>query len=230
MDFLSEFEQNIGYEFHDRMILKQALTHSSYMAEGNTCHSNERLEYLGDAVLELLVTHTLFKAYPNFREGQMTKIRAAVVSEAPLADIAKKIELGRVLLLGRGTDKSGGRKLNSILSDALEAVIGAIYLDGGFQAARRFILPYLDEKIKHAAENGFSSDYKTRLQEFLQQKGSVNIHYAIIDESGPPHNKRFIAQVTVDGKALATGEGKSKKVAHQQAAKATLEALEPEDT
>ncbi len=227
MDFLSEFEKNIGYEFNDRMILKQALTHSSYMAEGTTCRSNERLEYLGDAVLELLVTHTLYQTYPNYREGQMTKIRAAVVSEAPLASIAREINLGKALLLGRGTDKSGGRKLNSILSDALEAVIGAIYLDGGFEASRNFILPYLDEKIKHAAENGFSSDYKTRLQEFLQRKGSVNIIYEIIGESGPPHDKQFIAQVTVDKEVLAKGQGKSKKVAHQQAAKAALEKVQP---
>ena len=218
---LAELERRIGYEFKDSSLLLRAVTHSSALSEGLGENSYERLEYLGDAVLELLVTRLLFTSYSHADEGQMTKIRAAVVSEKPLSEIAKKLDLGKYLVLGFGMDKSGGRKLPSVLSDVVEAVIGAIYLDGGIDKAEEFIMPYINPRIEIASKSGFDTDYKTRLQEYLQRNGSVDIEY-IMSDSGPAHDKTFEAQVFSDNRYLGAGEGKSKKLAQQQAAKNAL--------
>ena len=216
-----ELQRRIGYKFKDSSLVLRAITHSSALSEGLGERSYERLEYLGDAVLELLVTRHLFLSYNNADEGQMTKIRAAVVSEKPLTEIANQLRLGEYLVLGRGMDKSGGRELSSILSDVVEALLGAIYLDGDIKKAEKFIMPYIMPKIEAAAENGFSTDYKTRLQEYLQRDGSIDIDYKTSD-SGPAHDKVFVATIYADGKKLGVGEGRSKKLAQQQAAKNAL--------
>ena len=163
----------------------RALTHSSSIPEGLGKVSYERLEYLGDAVLELLVTRMLFVSYPKADEGQMTRIRAAVVSERPLSEIADRLKLGKYLILSHGMEKSGGRELPSILSDVVEALIGAIYLDGGIENAEKFVLPYIKPKIELAYKQGFKRDYKTRLQEHLQRNGNISIQYKTENEDGP---------------------------------------------
>ncbi len=219
-------QQKIAYQFNDSLLLLRAITHSSALSEGLGDKSYERLEYLGDAVLELLVTRLLFSAYQNADEGQMTKIRAAVVSKKPLMEIAIQLGLGDYLILGKGMERSGGRKLSSILSDTVEAILGAVYLDGGIESAEAFIMPYMIPKIKQAYEKGFSRDYKTRLQEYLQRKGPVHIKYKTTSDTGPPHDKTFVSTMYADGKTLGVGEGKSKKLAQQQAAKDALVGLD----
>ena len=219
---LKELESKIGYEFLKPELLRRAVTHSSSLSEGLAEVSNERLEYLGDAVLELLVTRLLFASYPDANEGQMTRIRAAVVSERPLSDIADRLNLGEYLILSRGMEKSGGRKLSSILSDAVEALIGALYLDGGIESAEKFIMPHMIPKIELAYKQGFKRDYKTRLQEYLQQDGNIAIQYRTESDDGPPHDKIFYTTVYADGKPLGKGMGKSKKESQQQAAKGAL--------
>ncbi len=214
--------REIGYEFKDLSLLMRACTHSSSLPEGLGKISYERLEYLGDAVLELLVTRLLFLSYPKANEGQMTRIRAAVVSEKPLSEIANAMNLGEYLILSHGMDKSGGRLLPSILSDVVEAIIGAIYLDGGIENAEKFIMPYIMPRIELAYEQGFKSDYKTRLQEYLQRDGNISIHYKTEADDGPPHDKSFFTKVYADGKPLGKGVGKSKKSSQQQAAKDAL--------
>lgn len=218
---LSELQRRIGYDFEDSTLLFRAITHSSAITEGRGRKSYERLEYLGDAVLELLVTRLLFSSYPNANEGQMTRIRAAVVSEKPLAEIARELGLGEFLVLGHGMDKSGGRKLSSVLSDVVEAIIAAVYLDGGIDMAEKFIMPYMMPNIKTAVEKGFSRDYKTRLQEYLQRDGTVSIKYKTSSE-GPAHDKVFSATVYLDKDLIGEGTGKSKKLAQQQAARNAL--------
>lgn len=215
-------EKKIGYNFNDFSLFVRALTHSSSIPEGLGEVSYERLEYLGDAVLELLVTRLLFLSYPKANEGQMTRIRAAVVSERPLSEIADKLKLGKYMVLSRGMEKSGGRKLPSILSDVVEAIIGAIYLDGGIENAQDFILPYIKPKIELAYKQGFKRDYKTRLQEYLQKDGNILIQYKTDSENGPPHDKSFCTTVYAAGKPLGAGVGKSKKESQQQAAKGAL--------
>lgn len=220
------FEAAIGYHFNNRSLLKRALTHSSHTASCAADQSNERLEYLGDAVLELIVTHELFSNYAEFSEGKMTRIRAAVVSEAPLAEIARMLRLGDYLLLGKGAEKIGVREIDSVLSDAMEALIGAVYLDGGLTAAREFVLPKLSKAIADAVrEGGFRRDYKTRLQEHLQVSGPVDLRYQIVAESGQPHSKVFEARVVLDNRELGRGRGVSKKSAEQQAAHMALKQL-----
>lgn len=219
---IEKCQEKINYKFKNITLLKIALTHSSALVENSNLVSYERLEYLGDAVLELLTAQSLYYGFPKENEGWMTKIRAAVVSEPPLADIAVKAGLDEYLILGKGTEKTGGRKLDSILSDSLEALIGALYIDGGLESARSFIMPYIDEKIQEAKEHGFSLDYKTRLQELLQKNGEVDIEYILLNESGPPHDRVFRYQITADNKILGEGEGKSKKISQQEAAKKAL--------
>jgi ribonuclease III len=221
-EILISLQRRIGYEFKDSSLLLRAVTHSSALSEKLGEISYERIEYLGDAVLELLVTRLLFTSYPNADEGQMTRIRAAVVSEKPLSDIARQMSLGEYLILSRGMEKSNGRKLSSILSDVVEAIIGALYLDGGIELAGEFIMPYIMPKIEVAAEEGFKRDYKTRLQEHLQSRGSVLIKYKTTGDTGPAHNKLFISTLYVNRKPISKGSGKSKKIAQQHAAKNAL--------
>ena len=208
---IEKLEGIIGHTFSDKSLLLRAVTHSSSLPEGLGKVSYERLEYLGDAVLELLVTRLLFMSYPKANEGQMTRIRAAVVSEAPLSDVAHKIGLGEYIILSHGMEKSGGRKLPSILSDVVEAIIGALYLDGGIECAQHFIMPHIMPNIELAYKQGYKRDYKTRLQEYLQKDGTVSIQYKTESDDGPSHDKSFFTTVYSEGKPLGSGEGKARK-------------------
>jgi len=195
------------------------LTHSSYANEQRgKAISNERLEFLGDSVLNLSVSNYLYNRFKDLTEGELTKLRASIVSEGSLVKIAEKIKLGEYLRLGKGEEITGGRRRNSILADAVEAVIGAIYLDGGFEKASDFILYYQIPEIDNSLNGKGLRDYKTELQELIQRDSDQEIHYHIIKESGPDHAKEFVAQVFHNGKVIGEGIGKSKKDAEQQAA------------
>lgn len=222
--------QNWQVEYADTVLLDRALTHPSYAFENQGPGSldvavhNQRLEFLGDAVLGVIAAEYLYQTFPTGSEGELTKIRANAVCEASLAETARKMDLGRYLRLGRGEELSGGRDRPSILADALEAVIGAVYLTGGWPAARSLVLKHLGDSMDQAPKGCFG-DYKTTLQETVQQAGTVGVTYNIIQESGPDHNKRFIAGVFYYGKLLGKGQGRSKKEAEQQAARAALEKI-----
>jgi ribonuclease-3 len=203
-------------------LITMALTHPSYAQEKNTAANNQRLEFLGDAVLNLVVAEYLYNHYGRKAEGELTKIRAKVVCEDALAIFARNINLGQYLLLGRGEEMSGGRKRKSILADAVEAVIGAIYLDQGLETVQRFIITQLEELIIETASGDYY-DYKSKLQELVQARDKENVSYAIIEESGPAHAKVFVAGVYYREQLLATGEGKSKKEAEQKAAQKVLQ-------
>lgn len=213
-----ELQKKIAYEFKDSGLLRRALTHSSYSNERHLKRqtNNERLEFLGDAVLELMTSDFLFRKYPDMDEGKMTKLRASLVCEASLAICARDLELGKYLYLGRGEEVTGGRKRPSITSDAVEALIGAIYLDGGFASAKEFILKYV---LSDMEKKQLFYDSKTILQEMIQKRrkeGSVS--YEMIEASGPDHNKSFRVQVLLGTKAMGEGMGHSKKEAEQEAA------------
>lgn len=210
----------IGYRFADTKLLERSLTHASTIGQPN----NERLEFLGDAVLELIVTDYLYCNFPNLDEGEMSRLRAKVVQEDALYHTALRIYLGDYLQLGIGEEKSGGRKKPSILSDAQEALIGALYVDGGIEAARTFVMKSLPEAIE-AAQKGNVTDYKTALQERLQENGSIAIEYHITNVSGPDHDRIFHAQLVVDGEVKADGRGRNKKAAEQEAARHYLQKL-----
>lgn len=212
-------DNNISYE--DEKLLGMALVHPSYAQEHNTHNNNQRLEFLGDAVLDFVVAEYLYKNYPDKAEGDLTQIRARVVCEKALVDIARKINLGQYILLGRGEEMSGGRQRDSILADTIEAIIGAIYLDQGLAEARSFILKHLEE-IMRATAGGDYQDHKSRLQEIVQARSRDNVYYRIIEENGPAHAKIFVAGVYYNDELLATGQGKSKKEAEQNAAEKVL--------
>ena len=216
-------ENIIGYKFKDKALLIRALTHSSAIMDNPKLLSYERLEYLGDAVLDLLVTTLLYNSYPDKSEGWMTKVRASIVSEPPLAEIAKELELGQHLILGKGTENAGGRQLHSILSDSIEAILAALYIDGGIEVAQEFIIPFMESKLLESVSNGNYFDFKTSLQELMQRNGNVSIKYELVKEDGPPHDRVFTTLVTVDGRELGTGIGKSKKTSQQDAAQKALE-------
>lgn len=220
-DQLALLEDRLGYHFHSSHLLDLALTHSSYANEhkGRKKTNNERLEFLGDAVLELVVSSWLFRAYPTYAEGQLTKLRASLVCEYSLAICAREMKLGDYLLLSRGEDMTGGRERDSILSDAYEAVIGAIYLDGGFDRARKFIERDLLQNIE---EKTLFYDAKTILQEMIQGGLGGRLTYQLVGESGPDHDKKFRVEAQIDGKPYACGEGKTKKSAEQVAAYQTI--------
>ncbi|WP_366921623.1 ribonuclease III [Metallumcola ferriviriculae] len=206
-------------------LINQALVHPTYVFENpniGLAH-NQRLEFLGDAVLDLVVARYLYDLFPDKPEGELTKIRAAVVCEAALARAAQQIDLGKYLLLGRGEEMTGGRQRPSILADAFEALIAAIYLDAEMEQAAKFIHGILDKEIEQASSCGNYGDYKTVLQERIQKQYTNNAQYTILEEFGPDHDKRFIAGVILKDKLLAQGQGRSKKEAEQQAAKAALE-------
>jgi len=218
---ISEFQKNIGYQFKQEALLRQALTHSSYAHEKNLKElmDNERLEFLGDAVLEVVSSEFLFKNHPEMNEGQMTKLRASLVCEQSLAACARQLDLGSFLLLGNGEDLTGGRERDSILSDAWEAIIGAMYLDGGFTSAKEFILKYVLTDIEHKK---LFYDSKTMLQELIQNKYKQSLHYVLLSEEGPDHNKTFTVQAYMDDTPLETGRGRTKKAAEQNAAYRSL--------
>ncbi len=219
---LENLEKNIGYKFKNINLLKNALTHTSYAYE-HGIQSNEKLEFLGDSILEFVSSEYMYNKYTNLKEGEMTKVRATVVCEKSLYKIAILHNFSDFLYLGRSEVMTGGNKRPAILADSVEAVIAAIFIDGGLEPAKRFIIENLKEEIEIATKHVGEKDYKTVLQEELQKNGDVKIEYKIIKESGPDHDKTFEAEVCLNGKLLATGKGKSKKEAEMQAAKKALE-------
>ena len=224
MDNISKFEEIIGYTFKNKQLIHQALSHSSYSNERkNPNGSNERLEFLGDSVLSIVVSDFLYKNL-NVAEGQLTKIRASLVCEKSLHVFAQKISLGDFLLLGKGEENTGGRQRPSILADAFEAVIAAIYLDGGMEAAARHILRFIPEDVHHTGHPVFS-DFKTILQEVVQKNPEEKVEYVLIGEEGPDHNKRFVVEVCLNSQMIGRGSGRSKKEAEQLAAKEALELM-----
>ncbi|MEN1934349.1 ribonuclease III [Paenibacillus sp. 102] len=220
------FQQKISITFTDEKLLIQAFTHSSYVNEHRKKphEDNERLEFLGDAVLELTVSQYLFQKYPTMSEGELTKLRAAIVCEPSLVRFANELSFGNLVLLGKGEEMTGGRERPALLADVFEAFIGALYLDQGLDTVWGFLKEIVYPKIN---EGAFSHvmDYKSQLQELIQRDGSGNIEYQILQEKGPAHNREFVSRVTLNGVALGLGSGKSKKEAEQQAAAEALKKL-----
>lgn len=214
-------EEKIGYKFKNKDLLHLALSHTSYANETKNTQSNERIEYLGDAVLELISSEYIYKTYPKMPEGEMTKTRAYAVCENSLAKVANNYSFSDYLLVGKCEIKKDGRYRNSILADAVEAVIGAIFLDFGIDEAKKFILPNIIPQIEEYVKNG-NKDYKTQLQEKLQAHGEVKIDYKLVEEKGPDHDKIFVVEVYCDNKLLGKGQGRSKKEAEMQAAQKAL--------
>lgn len=222
------FEKKTGYKFANINLLVNAFTHSSYANElkKDEADNNERLEFLGDAVLELAISEYIYTKFPTMPEGEMTKLRASIVCEATLSKLARKLGYGNFLLLGRGEDSTGGRDRDSILADAFEAVLGAIFIDGGLNASKSFMLRIIAPQIDQIKKSFRVNDCKTHLQELLQKSSKEPIEYVIISEKGPDHNKLFESQVIHSGRILGHGSGKSKKEAEQNAALAALEKIE----
>lgn len=219
---LAEFMEKIGYTFKNEMLITTALTHSSYANEWKRqLKNNERLEFLGDSVLSLVVAEYLFENYKHLPEGELTKLRASLVCEKSLHTFAKQLGLGQMLLLGKGEEHTGGRERPSILADAFEAVIAAVYLDGGFEEARKYVLRFIPTSLDTHANIGLQ-DYKTILQEIIQKNKEEKIEYVLMMESGPDHNKRFEVEVHLNSNVIGTGIGHSKKQAEQNAAKEAL--------
>ncbi|MCK4502327.1 MAG: ribonuclease III [Desulfuromonadales bacterium] len=221
---MEHIERTIGYKFNDRMLLQQALTHKSYSNEQPQFIShNERLEFLGDAVLELAVSDLVYNHYPDIPEGGLTRIRAEVVSEKGLAEIARQLEIGAGMLLGRGERKSGGNEKSSLLADTLEALLGAIFCDQGFLVVSRVIGNIFSDAIEKSAQIRYGSDYKTCLQERLQAKYGELPEYLLAQVSGPDHQRIFSMEVYYANKLIGKGSGSSKKSAEQKAAAAALD-------
>jgi ribonuclease-3 len=221
VDF-SEFEKKIGYTFNNKQLLFEALSHSSYANEARGGRrSNERLEFLGDSVLSAVVSEYLFVNFRNLPEGELTKIRASLVCERALFEFSEKIELSRYILLGKGEESSGGRERPSIVSDAFEAVIAAVYLDGGAEAARRYVIGFIPEKTGERDLEALR-DYKTVLQEIVQRNPDERVEYHHFPPSGPDHNRCFSVEVLLGGNPIGKGEGHSKKQAEQMAAKEAI--------
>ena len=224
MKNLSILEKNIGYKFKNVDLLKKALTHTSYAYE-NKVESNEKLEFLGDSILEFLSSKYIYNNYPNLKEGEMTKVRATVVCEESLYKIANKHNFSDFLYVGKSERMHQGNRKVAILADSVEAVIAAMYFDSGLETVEKFIIENLKDEIKIARRNVRMKDHKTVLQERLQVNGNVDIKYDIIKEDGPDHDKTFTAEVKLNGKVLATGEGKTKKQAEMDAADKALKML-----
>lgn len=216
-------EADLGHTFADPQLLRLALTHRSVSADDPSRPDNERLEFLGDAVLQLVVTDTLYHTYPDLSEGEMAKVRAAVVSRPALAVVARRLDLGSKVELAPGEERTGGRNKDSILADAVEALIGAVYLDAGVESARSVITSHWSDVIAERAKSPGVKDYKTRLQEHLAQDGT-RPEYSV-EGTGPDHKRTFTAVVQVDGSVLGSGAGRSKKAAEQEAARKALKAL-----
>lgn len=221
MDF-TLLEKSIGYTFKDKKLLEQALTHTSY-ANIRNIQSNEKLEFFGDSILEYISSEYIYNNYIKLKEGEMTKVRATVVCEDSLYEVALRHNFSDFLLLGKSEQHNEKIKLKAILADSVEAVIAAMCIDGGIETSKKFIIENLKDAIEQATKHVGIKDYKTVLQEKLQVNGNVKIIYEIIKESGPDHDKKFKAQVSCNGKILAIGEGKSKKIAEMDAAKHALE-------
>ena len=221
----SALEKSIGYTFKDKKLLEKALTHTSYAYENKT-ESNEKLEFLGDSILEFLSSKYIFANYPKLKEGEMTKVRATVVCEESLHKIAEKHNFSDFLLVGKSEQMHQGNRKIAIMADSVEAVIAAIYFDSGIENAEKFIIENLKAEIENASKHVGMKDYKTVLQEKLQVNGNVDIKYDIIAEKGPDHDKTFTAEVKVNGKPLANGSGKTKKQAEMNAAQKALQKID----
>ena len=219
---IKEFQEKIGYKFKNEKLIIEALSHSSY---ANECkkqrNNNERLEFLGDSVLSVIVSDYIFEHFKHLPEGELTKLRASLVCEQALFDFSKKIDLGKYIFLGKGEEITGGRERPSIVSDAFEAVIAAIYLDGGLKVASKYVLSFIPEDVKPHSVVSFV-DYKTALQEIIQKNPEEKVEYVLTDESGPDHDKKFTVNVMLNSNVIGTGIGKSKKSAEQNAAKEAL--------
>ena len=224
---IKELEIAIGYRFRNITFLQNALTHSSYANERwrNSLMSNERLEFLGDSILGMVVAEHLYRNFPDRPEGELTRMRADMVCEKALAVVANQIGLGSHLLLGRGEEQGGGRNRESILADAVESVIAACYLDGGMEAAQKFVKTFVLTRVPVTKLN--NADYKTMLQEMVQQKRNQVLSYSLVGETGPDHEKQFLVELTLNGLVVGRGKGTSKKRAEQDAARVALEALFP---
>ncbi len=219
---LEKLQEKIGYKFKNEKLLYEALSHSSFANENKKSrNSNERLEFLGDSVLSIVVSDYIFKHFTHIPEGELTKLRASLVCENSLFEFAKKIDLGSHIFLGKGEEMTGGRERPSIISDAFEAVIAAIYLDGGMDAAAPYILSFIPEDITPKGASSFH-DYKTSLQEIIQKNPEEKIEYYLKSESGPDHDKQFTVQVLLNHNVIGEGTGRSKKNAEQAAAKEAL--------
>ena len=225
---IKELENAIGYRFRNISLLQNALTHSSYANERwhNSLLSNERLEFLGDSVLGMLVADYLYKTFPNRPEGELTRMRADMVCEQTLAAVADKIGLGKHLMLGHGEEQGGGRNRNSILADAMESVIAACFLDGGLEAALKVVQQFI--LVEVPVTKLHNADYKTQLQELVQQKKNQSLSYVLVGQSGPDHDKKFDVEVMLNGSVVGSGSGSSKKRAEQDAARVAIENLFPE--
>lgn len=225
----SSLEGRLGYYFEDRMLLKRALTHSSYSNESGARNHhllcNERLEFLGDSVLSLITSKYIYAKYPDCPEGELTRMRAEVVCERALSGYAEKIELGKYLLLGIGEEKNGGRQRKSILADAFEALLAAIYIDSkdkGYETVEKFLLPFIINEISNLKGGGVGADAKTLLQQFVQQAEGDFLEYEVVKESGPDHMKTFEVEARLNSNVIGRGKGRSKREAEQNAAKEAL--------
>ncbi len=225
MTSMKEFYDRLGYSFKDEDLFETAVTHSSYVREVGAPPSscNERLEFLGDAYLDMVISRKLFDLLPDEDEGVLTKYRAQIVCGASLADIARQLGLGQQLRLSKGEEQTGGRDRESIIADAVEAVIAAIGLDGGYDEVKKFVLRNFDKRINDVINGRVYNDYKSALQEKLQKNGPVEIHYETTNEEGPDHDKTFYVEVRVNAETFGRGKGKSKKEAEQNAAKNALD-------
>lgn len=223
---MDSLEKKIGHSFRDRALLTTALTHSSYANENRgRGECNERLEFLGDSVLGMVVADALFRRFPELPEGRMTRLRAQLVCEESLHRVASELGLGEYVRLGRGEEHTGGRRRTSILADAVEAVIAAMYLDGGLETAKAFIERQILSALDGAGPVMRVEDCKTELQELVQKKSGQSLSYELLGESGPDHDKTFTSQVCLNGRPIGSGSGRTKKEAEQAAARAALEAL-----
>ena len=225
---LQSFCNTVGIQMHDLELLDMALTHTSYAHEAKEApkpQHNERIEFLGDSVLSIIVSTYMYNNFPDLAEGQLTKFRAHHVCEGSLYEFAKRIHLGDLLRLGHGEAMSGGRERPSILGDAFESVLGAIYLDQGIEVARTYLLGLMQQEIDYICRHGIYNDYKTRLQEILQRDGEVDISYRLLNSTGPEHNKTFTSEVLLAGKVIGEGQGRTKKDSEQHAAQQALAQL-----
>ena len=221
---MESLEKRLGYQFQDRKLLEEALNHSSYANEHRGgLGSNERLEFLGDSVLGFVSAEYLFRGHPDLPEGDLTRMRASLVCEQSLYEVARELELGSYLKLGRGEEAGGGRERQSLLADATEAVFAAVYLDGGIEAVRELIVRVL---LSQAADSQERKDYKTTLQEVVQRRSGQVLTYHMVSQSGPDHNKTFLFEVRLNDESVGRGEGRSKKEAEQAAARDALEKME----
>jgi len=223
---LSDIQQRIAYTFNDVELLERSLTHKSYANENRVPYHNERMEFLGDAVLSLVVSEYLMKACPDSTEGDLSRLRAAVVSEPALAAVSREIGLGDYLLLGKGEEQTGGRNKDSLLADCLEALIASVYLDAGIDAAEAFVIRFFAAVINKTCTSGGSLDYKTELQELCQERLKLLPEYRIVSETGPDHQKQFEMEVWINGQLSGRGIGRSKKEAEQRSAREALEKMQ----